>query len=192
MKMFGKVKKKYAIAVVVVLVYSLLLLQIVQAVSVAVAEPGTDENPLVSQDYVDAKVNETNSKINETDSKINESNSKIDESNSKINELTASIDTLKQQLQQLQDHGTKFEIVNIKAGQKVIAGASAEIVLRSGKATAIAGTAGGVSDLISGKDLKTGNSITINHLLLVPVDDGRGLKATTEIWILIKGTYTVK
>lgn len=171
MKILRRVKKKYVMTVIVIFVYSLLLIQIVQAVSVSAADPGTDANPLVSQDYVDAKVKD---------------------SISKISELTDTIDTLTKQVQQLQDHGVKFEVLSIKAGQKVIAGASAEIVLRSGKATAIAGASGGVSDLISGKDLKTGNAITVNHLLLIPVDDGRGLKATTDIWILIKGTYTVK
>ncbi len=58
MNLFNKIKKKHVVVFVMVLVYSFVLIHIVQTVSAASAEPGTDANPLVAQDYVDAKITE--------------------------------------------------------------------------------------------------------------------------------------
>lgn len=160
----GKLKTKYlAFALVFILVYSFLLVHIVQAVTAAAPEPGTDANPLVSQDYVD----------------------------SKINNLKAANDTLSKQLQ-AQAASTKFQVIQVSAGKQLIAGDSAEMIIRSGSAKTVASSAGGLSDLISGKDLLMGSTVPLNHLILVPRDDGRGFKAATTVWVMIKGTYTIK
>ncbi len=67
-----------------------------------------------------------------------------------------------------------------------------EIILRSGEATAIDNGANGVSDITEGKDLMTGHSIGQNHLLLIPKDDGRGLQAITDLFVMIRGPYSVQ
>jgi hypothetical protein len=148
-----KIAKKGYVSLILIIAISFLLIHIVQAVT---ADPGTDTNPLVSQDYVDAKVNA----------------------------LTNTINNLKMQ-------GAKYEVVNIKAGKQLVTGDSTEIILRQGKAKAIGSDAGGLSDLTGAIDIQTGGNIPSNHLLLVPRNDGRGLKATTDIIVLIKGIYTI-
>ena len=85
----------------------------------------------------------------------------------------------------------KFRTVNLKAGKRLIGSASTEIILRIGKATALGGTKYGVVDIVSGKDLKTGASIVLNHLILVPIDDNRGIRAVTDCTLLVRGTYKV-
>lgn len=89
------------------------------------------------------------------------------------------------------DSKSAFSPISLTAGQKLIGGEGCEIILRSGEATAIDNGANGISDLTDGKDLITGNWVFLNHLLLVPRSDGRGIKATTDIWVMVKGEYSI-
>ena len=85
-----------------------------------------------------------------------------------------------------------FKAVEVKAGQKLIGVEGTEIILRSGEAKAIDNGANGVSDLTGGKDLMMGYWVFPNHLLMTPRDDGRGISATTDIWVMVRGGYTLK
>lgn len=62
-----------------------------------------------------------------------------------------------------------------------------EAVLRSGKGIIVAGSGGGLADLTSGHDLKGGSLVPLNHLLLAPSSDGRGIRAETTVVFLAKG-----
>ena len=86
----------------------------------------------------------------------------------------------------------KFVVVKVDAGKSLIGSASAEIILRSGTATAIAGASGGVSDLTGGTDLSTGTDVSKNHLLIIPADDGRGIRCTTTCYVMVKGDYKLQ
>ncbi|MGI6751238.1 MAG: hypothetical protein ACOX4U_01280 [Anaerovoracaceae bacterium] len=85
-----------------------------------------------------------------------------------------------------------FTAVKIPAGKKLIGGEGAEFILRSGEAKAIDNGIDGVSDITGGSDLKTGQDIARNHLLLIPRDDGRGIAASNELWVMIRGTYFIQ
>ena len=84
-----------------------------------------------------------------------------------------------------------FEIVNLKGGQTVIAGASTEMILRMGNAQIVATQKGGVADVTLGIDLQNGAVMPANHLLMVPLDDGRGAQMLSDGIILIKGSYKI-
>ncbi|MBE6021004.1 MAG: hypothetical protein E7228_04615 [Clostridiales bacterium] len=90
-----------------------------------------------------------------------------------------------------QSSGT-YSVVHIDAGQSVIGKEGTEIIVRAGVVTAIDNGANGVSDLTTGKDLMSGTEIGLNHLVLVPRDDGRGVKAWTESYLMVRGGYTLK
>jgi hypothetical protein len=99
------------------------------------------------------------------------------------------------QIAQIKGNGAStgtYSVVRLTAGQKMLGKAGAEIILRSGEATAIDNGANGVSDITSGADLMTGNAVGLNHLLLVPKDDGRGLQAITEAYVMVRGSYTIQ
>lgn len=99
------------------------------------------------------------------------------------------------QIAQLKSNGTAsdtYVVVEVKAGQKVLGKSGTEIILRSGEATAIDNGANGVSDMTAGKDMMTGQSIGQNHLLLVPKDDGRGIQAITDIFVMVRGAYSIQ
>jgi hypothetical protein len=93
---------------------------------------------------------------------------------------------------QLSAAGGVFTAVEVAAGRRLIGGAGAEIILRSGEAAIISNESNGVSDLTDGSDLMTGARALPNHLLLVPRDDGRGLTALTDLWVMVRGPYTLQ
>lgn len=84
-----------------------------------------------------------------------------------------------------------FEVVEVDAGASLLGGPGTELILRGGKATAIDNGTDGVSDLTAGKDLKSGTAVALNHLLLIPREDGRGLRCETRSWVMVKGAYTI-
>ena len=85
-----------------------------------------------------------------------------------------------------------FKPVFVEAGKKLIGGEGTELILRSGSALAVASGQDGLSDATEGKDLKGGFAVTRNHLLLIPRADGRGISAAEDIWVMVKGTYTIE
>ncbi len=88
-----------------------------------------------------------------------------------------------------------FKIVKLPAGKIMLGGSSTEIIVRTkgGTTTYVEKTAaGGVSNLISGKDLKNGEVVPDNQLLLIPNGDGRGIKALKDSYIMVKGSYQIK
>jgi hypothetical protein len=99
------------------------------------------------------------------------------------------------QIAQLKSSGVStdsYKAVQLTAGQKLIGGEGTEVILRSGEATAIDNGANGVSDVTGASDLMTGQTIALNHLLLIPRSDGRGLHAITEAWVMVRGSYSIQ
>lgn len=178
--------RKVHIILILVIVLSFLAVPIVQAVT---AEPGSDGDPLVTKSYVDEE-------IDTLEAKVDDLTNTVSELTDTINELTEKIESLENKKTQDSSGGSKFEVIRLTQGQQLIAGASAEIIVRYGKAVAISGENGdGLSDVTSDKggDLLTGDEIPINHLLIVSRDDGRGLKAVgKEVYLLFKGDYAIK
>ncbi len=91
-----------------------------------------------------------------------------------------------------------FAVLELVEGDRLICGASAEVILRGGKGTVIPGANGdGLADLTNGDDLAGGVEVPRQHHLLVSRDDGRGIliteaTATGKAYILVKGDYTLE
>ncbi len=133
------------------------------------AEPGSEQDPLISKGYVDEIMAKN----------------------------AAEVAQLKQQLEELknqqQSGGSEgFVVLNMKTGQTLLPGSGTEIILRSGKAAAVSGQNGdNLADVTAGKDLVKGAAVEKNHLLITSRDDGRGLKATAECYLLVRGAYKI-
>ncbi|HHY94018.1 MAG TPA: hypothetical protein GX513_03250 [Firmicutes bacterium] len=130
------------------------------------AEPGTEADPLVTKSYVDDKLQALADK--------------------------AYVEAyLGQRLQ-----GLGLQVVELAAGKQLVAEGGTELILRAGKAVALGSNLGGVADLTAGKDLSSPgakpDAVPLNHLLLVARSDGRGLKATVDCVVLVRGGFTVK
>lgn len=87
-----------------------------------------------------------------------------------------------------------FQVVTVNAGKTLIGGAGTEFILRMGKGTIVGSTRGGIADVTSGTDLANGAEIPSNHHLIVPLDDGRGLKinSSNDALVMVKGAYSIK
>ncbi len=136
--------------------------------TVVLAEPGTDDDPLISKSYIE-------------DYLMPKIEQLIESKLAALGGSTGSGSTAQAEA---------FVVVEAKAGDKIICSAGAELILRMGKATVIATEKGGLADTTAGHDLSDGSAMPSNHLLIVPVADGRGLKADTDIIVMIKGGYT--
>lgn len=165
-------KKMIVYAVGAALVFTL--------VSAVYAVNGGDENdPLVTQSYVDSQINEIKTYFEE-----------------KINILNTNVDQLKANLGNSQG-GTStaaYELVSLKNGQKLICGSGTELILRAGYASSIGSVEGGLADVTSGVDIEGNKDIPRNHLLIIPRNDGRGIvaKAPNNTIVMIKGSYNIK
>jgi hypothetical protein len=197
----GKTVITSVVLIAVVLIAASILL--VYTVSGVDLEPGSEEDPLVTKSYVDNEFKtyqaQINSKINLLKSEFRKSRDDEDDKNinllkNQLIELESQIIGLKN-LVEKQEKYIKFEVVEIEAGQSIILSDSSEIILRAGKALAIAGEKGdGLADITTDSEknnLVTGDIVPLNHLLLVSRDDNRGIKAITKIWVLVKGDYNI-
>lgn len=180
------------------------------------ATPGTVNDPIVTRSYVDMKVGELQTLLTNmigTSGSSSQTPTTSPEAAMTEAEMKAYIDQqmtlrLAAELSGLSNQSTSdtapvisestpmlFEVIEAVQGQQLICGASAEIILRAGSATVIAGSGGdGLADLTSGDDLQAGAIVPKQHHLLVSRDDGRGLLITSDAtsYILVKGDYTLE
>jgi hypothetical protein len=85
-----------------------------------------------------------------------------------------------------------LEVVSVPAGKSLIGQGGTEFILRSGTAKAIASSAGGLADITTGVDLGNGAGVPLNHMLLIPRSDNRGLKAINELVVMVRGAYEIR
>jgi hypothetical protein len=86
-----------------------------------------------------------------------------------------------------------FAVVQLAAGQVLKGSAGTEIILRSGSATAVSSVNGAVVDVSGSADLAQDAKVAINHLLLIPRTDGRGVKAGSSTnFFMVRGAYTIE
>lgn len=133
------------------------------------AEPGSEDNPLITKLYLDDIVEDIKGSIEKLEAKI----ASLEKGGSS-------------------QAASSWEVIQVEAGKSVLGGEGTEIVLRSGVATALDNGANGISDLTAGADLMGGTSIVQNHLLLVPRQDGRGIKCQNSCWVMVLGAYTIE
>lgn len=85
-----------------------------------------------------------------------------------------------------------WKVVELKAGQVLEGKASSELILRRGRAVVVDASGNGIPDLTAGVDIFAGNSVPQNHLLVIPREDGRGIKAQTSAWVMYRGVASVR
>lgn len=87
-----------------------------------------------------------------------------------------------------------WQAIELTTGQILYAKNNAcEILLRRGSATVVSREAdNGLVDTTGGADLMNGTSLPQGKLILIPRDDGRGIRVTyVSTWIMVRGEYTI-
>jgi hypothetical protein len=180
-----------------------LSLGLMQIIASSTPAPGSNQDPLVTKSYVDLKIAEALSSISASSQSSASTGSLV--GTETISELEAKILELEGRLENFESEynlasvavsgeiqKTRFNVVQIHKGQKLLLGEGTEMILRSGIANAVSGPGGDMSNLTNGENVPDGSKITTNHLILSSREDGRGLIVISDyIWIMIKGSYKV-
>ncbi len=140
-------------------------------IAFANSQAGSSEDPLVAKSYVDDKINQVLEVINSTIGTENTSNSTSTN---------------------VQISGNSFKPVLVEVGQTIYGKEGTELILRSGKGNAVVPGAEGIANITNGLEVKDKNTINKNQLLIIPREDGRGIKVTEKAWFLVKGDYEIK
>lgn len=132
------------------------------------ADPGSSDDPLITLSYVNDVL------IPQMKSYVDASVSSLGVGSSALNEVSSN-----------------YNIVNVSKGQTIIGSKSCHMIMRMGEGIIVATQKGGIADVTDGIDLAAGSGVPSNHLLIVPVDDGRGIKMNTDGILMISGSYSV-
>jgi hypothetical protein len=177
------VNRKYWEAGIVVLLAVILVLFAVILSAADGVTPGSEQDPIVTQSYVEQKSEQIKYYIDSLIEKINGDNSAQNQEIAKLRE----------ELKNAANAAGKFQVVELQKDQILIAGEGAEIIPRSGRFSAVEDAYGGLSDITAAQDLKNGAAVVNNHMLIAARGEGRGLKALADkSFLIIKGTYTLQ
>ncbi|MCF6093389.1 YlqD family protein [Microaerobacter geothermalis] len=141
------------------------------------AIPGSVDDPIVSKSYVDEQIALMKAQLKQ--------------------ELTTELN------EQFKDSLSKgagdlaLSVVELKPGQTLIGFEGTEIIVRTGKVIAKQGDNGdGLPNLTAGSNIEGGQFVPLNHLILLPRNDNRGIivvpDAKQNSWVMIRGKYEVK
>lgn len=137
----------------------------------APAEPGTDADPIVTKSYVEKVKQEI------------------------LNQVNSGSGTQTPAPTPASADSAKLVVEKVPEGKTIIGYAGTEFIVRTGKVTAHtpAGEGYGLPDLTSGTNITLGKTVPANHHLLLPRDDGRGLKVVKgPADIMIRGEYVIR
>ncbi|AOZ93224.1 hypothetical protein [Paenibacillus crassostreae] len=141
-------------------------------------QPGTSDDPVVTKSYVDQQIQKA---LGGGSTITTPSTTVPAPSTPTGNSPASSSDTI--------------VIVDVKPGEKLIASAGAEFIVRNGKAIMYSQDTSGAADLTEGKDIVNGQAVATNHLLSFP-RDGRGIMVQDGhkygLVVMVRGSYSIQ
>ncbi|MEG0951781.1 MAG: hypothetical protein RSE96_07640, partial [Niameybacter sp.] len=143
----------------------------------AKGEAGSGNDPLVTKSYVDSQIAAISG------GGTSKLESKLEAQAQMIEVLTQEINALKQQ------GSSSYTVVNVPQGSSIVGAQGTEIIVRSGNGMVLASEGGGLQDMTDGKDLLNGSEVPKYHLVIVPREDGRGILATKDLIVMVRGGY---
>ncbi|HOV80711.1 MAG TPA: hypothetical protein PK728_11520 [Bacillota bacterium] len=90
------------------------------------------------------------------------------------------------------DQYTQWKVADLKTGQVLQGRAGTELIVRRGRAVAVDSTANGIPDVTEGADIRAGEAVPLNHLLVIPREDGRGIRALSAVVVMYRGGAVIK
>ncbi len=186
-------KKKALILTVTLFVTAL-------ALTVFAAQPGTNDDPLVSKSYVDGKISDVMARITANGTGSGTTTAATTASTDDIvAEVVKRVEPLIALLIERGSAGESAPVptdtympVFASKGQVVLGSEGTEMIVRSGRANVYITGVAGVVDATTGAELVQGNEAKRNHIIIIPRGDGRGVKITEDAWFIIKGTYQIE
>ena len=179
------------------------------------AAAGSADDPLVTLGYINKvympQVSQTIDKA--ISDKLKSINDKIDALNSKVAALSSSGSSGSsstpgttspkepqpppvQNVYVMPDAAsTSYVVLELAKGQKLrVKEGTLELILRPGGTAVVVSDykTQGIADLTAGDEILNGKNLPINHSLLIPRNDGRGIKITSVIaYVMVRGDYEI-
>lgn len=151
----------------------LALVLLIISLSGTLGANGTESDPLISKSYLELR----------------------------LKELKTEVDSLKKELAKQTpgdavDEGQTgservFKPLRLDPGASIYFKEGTEFIMRVGEASIVDPTTNGLPNLTTGTNLMDGDNVPKNNLFISPREDGRGLACRIEVWLLIKGGYTL-
>ncbi|MGO4951206.1 hypothetical protein [Paenibacillus sp. DRB1-1] len=157
-------------------------------------QPGTADDPVVTKSYVDQKIAQAikgEVPASNTSSKTTSSNAPATNATSNTTASGASSAGKASTPEQTE----ALKVVDVKPGQKLIAKAGSEFILRNGYAVVYSMDASGAIDITSGTEIVHNQAVEKNHLVSFP-REGRGIQVKEGqkfgLVVMVRGGYTVQ
>ncbi len=158
----------------------------------ATGTAGSSEDPLVTKSYVDTKISFALSSISNGTS----GNTSISDTAKKdlIETVTKNVlAIIDANTSDSQATSQSYVPVQLQSGEILVGDEGTEIILRSGSALSYVNAANGIINATMGGEYMDGATIPKNNILIVPRNDGRGVRAINgSAWFIVKGGYTIK
>jgi hypothetical protein len=90
------------------------------------------------------------------------------------------------------DQYVQWKVANLTAGQVLKGKAGTELLVRRGQAVVVDKTGNGIPDVTTGTDIVANDKVSLNHLLIIPREDGRGIKAIDFAVVMYRGGVTIE
>jgi hypothetical protein len=146
------------------------------------SSPGSGDDPIVTKSYVDAKIAALGGSVPTPAPAPTPAPTPPPANGGGSTTPISGVDT--------------FKVVELTTGKVLNGGEGTEMIVRGGKAVAVIGTSaqGGLSDLTEGTNVGDGEEVLLNHMLLVPRNDGRAIKATSPYttYVMVRGNYSIQ
>lgn len=158
-------------------------LAIVSALGIAAgAAYDSSENPLITLSYLTEIFRVE--LLDEVDERLEALEAKLDFSDD---------DYMYEEPEATETVSAHYEVVELRYGDALYAVSACDIMLRAGVATCIApDPTQGISNYTVGAEIYNGETLTKNHMCLIPRGDGRGVLAQSEsVFFMVKGDYTI-
>ena len=85
------------------------------------------------------------------------------------------------------------EMINVlPEGSSITGMQGTEIIVRSGSGLVLASDGGGLQDMTEGTDLLGSSEVPKYHLVIIPREDGRGIYATKDLIVMVRGGYNIQ
>lgn len=176
------------------------------------ASPGSAQDPLITESYLLLQLEQEQEARQKLEDRLAELERRLlggtlpsgdasataalsGDSAEKLENLEIELRLLQQRLDEWAREGNSvvpLQIVSLKPGETIFASAGTELILRSGQVRVVAPATGGLSDLTQAVDIVDGEPVALNHLLLVPRDDERGVIALDTAVLMVRGEIRYK
>ena len=164
---------------------ALLAIALVVGAAFAAGSYGSSDDPLITKSYLDSVF--APDILGQMREELTESESAV---RGEIEEKAKEIEEMIDASQGLMTDDSSFSVVRLNQGQVLRGSIGTELMLRVGSAVCYAESSTGIIDTTTSTTLENGNSMQTNHMYMVTIE-GRGMKATSYVMVLVRGSYTI-